>query len=117
MHRDSTPSDTAAATAVRRFRLLAMLEAWSWAGLLLGMLFKYVVVGNEIGVKIMGPIHGILFVAYIIVGMQAATLLRWSTSVKLLAFAAAFPPFCTIWFERWALARGHLGTSTDRANA
>ncbi len=105
----SVAADAAIAASVRRFRLMSTLEAWSWAGLLVGMFFKYVVIGNEIGVKIMGPIHGILFVAYIIVGFHAATLLRWPLSVRLLAFAAAFPPFCTVWFERWAERRGYLG--------
>ena len=53
-------------TVVGRFRIFALAEAISWAGLLLGMFFKYVVVENEIGVKVFGPIHGALFVAYLV---------------------------------------------------
>lgn len=45
-----------------RFRTVALLEAVSWAGLLTGMFFKYVPdPGNEIGVKVFGWIHGIIF--------------------------------------------------------
>lgn len=40
------------------FRAIAAVEAVTWAGLLVGMFFKYVVVHNEIGVQIFGPIHG-----------------------------------------------------------
>ena len=41
------------------FRLIAFAEAVSWAGLLVGMYFKYL--GSpqtEIGVKVFGPVHG-----------------------------------------------------------
>lgn len=51
-----------------RFRTVALLEAVSWAGLLTGMFFKYVPdPGNEIGVKVFGWIHGIIFIAYLVV--------------------------------------------------
>ncbi|MGH3747239.1 MAG: DUF3817 domain-containing protein, partial [Micromonosporaceae bacterium] len=46
------------------FRIAAVAEAVSWLGLLTGMFFKYVAVHDELGVKIFGPIHGALFLAY-----------------------------------------------------
>ena len=52
---------TALSAHGRAFRLAAIAEACSWAGLLVGMFFKYVVVGDDIGVKIFGPVHGALF--------------------------------------------------------
>lgn len=48
-------------THVGRFRAVAIAEAVSWVGLLIGMFFKYVVVGDDIGVTIFGPIHGAIF--------------------------------------------------------
>jgi hypothetical protein len=34
---------------------------------------------------------------------------RWSPGRRVLALAAAVPPFATVWFERYAEARGLLG--------
>jgi integral membrane protein len=93
----------------RVFRALAIAEACSWAGLLVGMLFKYVVVHDEIGVQVFGPIHGALFVAYVVAAVAVARPLGWDRRTLLLALAASIPPLCTLWFERWALRTGRLG--------
>ena len=61
----------------RVFRIAAIGEACSWLGLLVGMFFKYVVVENEIGVKI-GPIHGAMFVAYLVALVWGRRAERWS---------------------------------------
>ena len=90
-------------TPVGRFRLMALAEAWSWAGLLLGMLFKYVVVENPIGVQIMGPVHGLLFVLYVVFTIEAMVHLRTPLWVLVLGLLAAVPPFTTWWFERLVL--------------
>jgi integral membrane protein len=95
----------------RVFRLAAVAEACSWAGLLVGMLFKYVVVGDDIGVKIFGPIHGALFVAYVVVSLVVSRPLRWDVRTLVLALVASIPPLCTLWFERWAERTGRLGRS------
>jgi integral membrane protein len=91
------------------FRALAIAEACSWAGLLIGMVFKYVVVHDEIGVQVFGPIHGALFVAYVVAAVAVARPLRWDRRTLLLALGASIPPLCTLWFERWALRTGRLG--------
>ncbi|QFU88203.1 DUF3817 domain-containing protein [Amycolatopsis sp. YIM 10] len=96
-----------------RFRLLALAEAVSWAGLLIGMFFKYVVVGNEIGVKIFGPIHGVVFVAYVIVALLVRESLRWDGRTTVLALIASIPPFGTVLFERWATRTGRLDRSAE----
>lgn len=92
-----------------RFRLLALAEALSWTGLLIGMFFKYVAVGNDIGVKIFGPIHGAIFVAYLLVCLLVRSRLRWDGRTTFLALLASIPPFGTIVFERWALRTDRLG--------
>src|SRR3712207_8368640 len=48
------------------------------------------------------PIHGGIFVAYVVVAVVAARVLRWSTTTTLLALAASVPPLATLWFDRWA---------------
>jgi hypothetical protein len=49
------------------FAVAAFLEGFTWAGLLIGMWLKYGPVGNELGVKIFGPLHGGAFLFYVVV--------------------------------------------------
>ncbi len=102
--------------AGRVFRALAIAEACSWAALLVGMFVKYVVVHNEIGVQVFGPIHGALFVAYCVAAVAVARPLGWDLRTLLLALVASIPPLCTLWFERWALRRGRLGRPAGAAS-
>ncbi len=93
------------------FVIVAIAEAVSWAALLTGMVFKYLVVRNEIGVQIAGPIHGFLFMAYLAVTVVQARLAGWKWWVTLVALVCAVPPFATLLFERWARGRGLLAVS------
>jgi integral membrane protein len=102
------PPHPASSAPGRVFRWFAIAEACSWAGLLVGMFFKYVVVGNDIGVTVFGPIHGALFVAYVVVSLVVARALRWDVRTLVLALVASVPPLCTLWFERWAVRTGRL---------
>lgn len=80
-------------STAKRFRFVAVLEAFTWLGLLIGMAFKYIPAdGNEIGVKIFGPIHGGVFVVYLAVAVLTAVKLKWDIKATLLALVAAFPP-------------------------
>jgi integral membrane protein len=92
-------------TSVTLFRVAAVAEAFSWAGLLAGMFLKYGPVGNEIGVKIFGPIHGGLFLFYLVSVLLVRKPLHLGFWRTLLGLAAAVPPFTTIWFERSMLRR------------
>lgn len=92
------------------FRVIAIAEAISWAGLLTGMLFKYVLSDNEIGVQIFGPIHGAIFVAYVVITIAVGLRCRWSKPVILLGLGASIPPFATYAFEVWADRTGRLRT-------
>ena len=49
---------------------MALLEAVSWVGLLVGMYFKYL--GSprtEVGVKVFGMAHGLVFIAFVVMGL------------------------------------------------
>lgn len=92
----------------RLFRIVAVAEATSWAGLLVGMFFKYVVVRDEIGVTVFGPIHGALFVIYLVIAFVAAPALGWRRWTLVLALVASVPPLATLWFERWATRTGRM---------
>jgi integral membrane protein len=90
---------------VTLFRVAAVAEAFSWAGLLVGMFLKYGPVDNEIGVRIFGPIHGGLFLLYLVSVLLVRTPLRLGFRRTILGLAAAIPPFTTVWFERSMLRR------------
>jgi integral membrane protein len=95
-------------TAATAFRVVAVAEALSWLGLLAGMYVKYVLGTTELGVKIFGPVHGGIFVAYVVVALVAARVLRWSPGTTLLALVASVPPLASVWFERRATGTGRL---------
>jgi integral membrane protein len=85
---------------LRWFRVVAVAEACSWAGLLVGMFFKYITETSELGVKIFGPIHGALFMLYAIGVLASAREAGWSRGTVVLGLACAVPPFTSLWFER-----------------
>ena len=93
---------------VTAFRVVALAEAVSWLGLLVGMFFKYVVDAGEQGVRVFGPVHGTVFLTYVVLALVTWRHLRWSLPVALLALAASVPPFCTVLFEVWAQRTGRL---------
>ena len=95
-------------TVARVFRAVAVAEAVSWALLLAGMFVKYVVGTTEVGVQVAGPLHGAVFIAYLVVALVAWRVLRWSPVTAVLALVASVPPFVTVWFERWAQRTGRL---------
>lgn len=94
-------------TTAGRFRFFAVLEALSWLGLLTGMAFKYLPEeGNEIGVKIFGPVHGGVFVLFLLVTLLAAREFEWNWKTTVLALLSSIPPFFTVLFEVWAVRTG-----------
>ena len=95
-------------TAASVFRIVAVAEALSWVGLLAGMYVKYVPQTSEVGVQVFGPVHGAVFIAYVVVALVAARVLGWSRWTTLLALAASVPPLATVVFERWAGRTGRL---------
>src|SRR3954466_4878971 len=95
-------------TAATAFRVVAVAEALSWIGLLAGMYVKYVPATTELGVKIFGPIHGGIFLAYVVIALITARTLRWSPRTTALALVCSIPPLATVWFERLATRNDRL---------
>ena len=96
------------AVVVPAFRVVAVAEAVSWALLLAGMFVKWVLRTSEVGVQLAGPVHGAVFVAYVVVTLLTWRVLRWPLGTAVLALAASVPPFTMVWFERWAQRTGRL---------
>ena len=107
-------------TARRAVQVVAVIEAISWAGLLIGMLFKYVVDDDERGVQIFGPVHGAAFIAYVVTMLMVRRTLAWTPRVTLAALVCSVPPFATLAFEVWADRTGRLarpGSSSSEQTA
>jgi integral membrane protein len=91
------------------FRRVAIAEAVTWALLLLGMVLKYVTHTTELGVRVFGMAHGVVFITYCLSTLFVAVNQRWSARETLLGLVSAVPPFMTVWFDRRAERRGELG--------
>ncbi|MCI9889051.1 DUF3817 domain-containing protein [Micrococcales bacterium 31B] len=97
-----------AAAWVQAFKVVAVLEAISWAGLITGMIFKYGPADNELGVTVFGPIHGGIFVIYLVITGFTALVQHWNFKESLLGMLSSVPPFFTVVFEIFAARRGLL---------
>jgi integral membrane protein len=77
--------------AVRAFRAVAVAEGISWLALIVATIVKYTA-EHPSGVKILGPIHGILFVAYVILALAVRPQLRWSARTTLIVLVDSVLP-------------------------
>lgn len=84
---------------VNRVRHVAMAEGVSWLLLLAAMPLKYQF-GMPVGVKIMGPIHGALFVLLLVVIFQAWGDKALSFGKAVLVFIASLIPFGPFLIDR-----------------
>jgi integral membrane protein len=80
-------------SALGWFRLIALAEAVSWVGLLVGMYFKYLgTPRTEIGVKVFGMAHGLVFIAFVVTGLLVGSAYKWAARTWLLALMASIVP-------------------------
>ncbi|WP_102347522.1 DUF3817 domain-containing protein [Bacillus sp. Marseille-P3661] len=88
-------------TALNRFYTIGLLESVSFLFLLLiAMPLKYFANFPQ-AVHVVGWIHGILFVLYVLASIHVAISARWSILRLLIAFIAAFLPFGPHLFNKW----------------
>lgn len=98
------------------FRLVALLEAVSWVGLLVGMYFKYLASSpTEIGVKIFGMAHGLIFVGFVVAALLAGIAFKWSFGTWLLALIASIVPLGSVIFLIWADRTGKMVATAPAA--
>ena len=82
------------------FKISGILETISTISLFfIAMPMKYIG-GNEILVKIIGPIHGFLFILYCGLVWWEQNQGRMSSSLAIKGMLAAIPPGGPIWFDR-----------------
>ena len=74
-------------------KVVAVLEAVSFLVLLVATVVKRGFDGPEAGVKVMGPLHGLLFVSYVLLTIVVAADERWRLKRTLLTLVCAVIPF------------------------
>ena len=104
------------------FRTVAIAEAFSWGLLLVAMVCKWILDAEpfglaEGGVPVAGPIHGVIFMIYVVTAIVAKFVFRWDTKTLVVALASSIPPFATVWFERKADREGRLTAQTGATSA
>ena len=77
---------------LRTFRWVALIEATSFLALLVATVIKRTD-GGEMGVQILGPIHGLLFIAYVVIALQLRAEAGWTGKQTFWILAGAVLPF------------------------
>lgn len=85
---------------MQQLRVVAFLEGVSFVLLLfVAMPLKYYA-GLPLAVRIVGSLHGLLFVVFCWALLRAAVACEWPLRRSLLAFVASLLPFGTFVFDR-----------------
>jgi integral membrane protein len=101
-------------TALRQLRLVALLEGSSFLILLfVAMPLKYLA-GMPLAVRIVGSIHGALFIAFVVALYHAARACDWPHRRSVTAFVASILPFGTFVFD--ASLRREIDSRRTTAN-
>ncbi|MCF0051430.1 DUF3817 domain-containing protein [Dyadobacter chenwenxiniae] len=89
-------------SALGRLRIVAFLEGISYLVLLgIAMPLKYIA-GLPQAVRVVGMVHGVLFVLFVILLIQVATERSWSFKKSLLSFISSLVPFGTFYADaKW----------------
>ena len=88
---------------LKNMRYLALSEATTFLALLAATYIKYTA-DAPAGVEILGPIHGALFVAYVLMALAIRPRAGWSTPATLGVLLGAIVPLGGYVVDRW-LAR------------
>ena len=87
-------------TSLRQLRLVALLEGTSFLVLLfVAMPLKYLA-GLPIAVRIVGSVHGLLFLMFLAALYRAGSQRGWPVSRWAIAFVSSIVPFGTFVFDR-----------------
>jgi integral membrane protein len=85
---------------IKNFRIIAISEGISFLVLLLvAMPMKYYL-HIPIAVKIVGWVHGVLFIAYVAALIMCVRIMRWNWFKVIVAFVASLLPFGTFVLDK-----------------
>ena len=89
-----------ARTVLQQLRLVGFLEGMSFLLLLfVAMPLKYLA-GAPLAVRIVGSLHGVLFLLFVVALYRAARKQRWPLGRAFLGFVASLVPFGTFVLDR-----------------
>lgn len=84
---------TQAPATIRLLRVVAAVEAISWLLLIVATVVKYSTDPHKaLGVQIMGPIHGALFLVYVGLALEVRRRLAWDGRTTLIVLADSIIP-------------------------
>ena len=95
---------------IKTFRYVALAEAISFLILLAFVVVKYSADAPG-GVQVMGPIHGMLFIAYVVIALAVSRPARWTTQQTICVLIGAVLPFGGFVVDRWLARTGQLETA------
>lgn len=78
-------------STVKALHHVVILEAISWLVLIIATIVKYAADAPR-GVQIIGPIHGVLFVVYVVLVMVVRAKLRWDMRTTTIVLADSIIP-------------------------
>jgi integral membrane protein len=82
------------APTVRALRIVAPIEALSWLVLIVCTVVKYATDPHkQLGVQIMGPVHGTLFIVYVLLTLEVRRRIPWGARSTLIVLADSIIPF------------------------
>ena len=92
---------------IKTFRYVALAEATSFLILLVAAVIKRTS-DAPLGVEIVGPIHGVLFLAYVTIALGVRGPAGWSPKATLGVLVGAVVPFGGFVVDRWLARTGQL---------
>lgn len=92
---------------IKTFRYVALAEAASFLVLLVATAVKYTQDAPG-GVHVMGPIHGVLFLAYVTLALAVRGAAGWSGRATIGVLIGAVVPFGGFVVDRWLARTGQL---------
>jgi integral membrane protein len=100
----------ASLSSIRNLRYVALIEATTFLALLVATAIKY---GSDSpqGVQILGPIHGIFFLAYVLLTLNVRPVAGWNGKTTLLILLGAVLPFGGYVVDRWLSRQPGLATA------
>ena len=86
--------------SLKTFRIVALMEATSFLMLLVASVLKRTA-DADVLVTILGPIHGVLFIAYVLIALGVRPEQGWDLRTTLLVLLGAVLPFGGYVVDRW----------------
>ena len=87
-------------SSLRQFRFIAFVEGISFILLLFAAMPLKYLAGQPMAVRIVGALHGILFLLFVLALIRVSVSRSWSPGRALVAFVSSLVPFGTFVFDR-----------------